>query len=348
MEKKKVPLSADEIIAGLGKRKLKEDIKDMIRVLSDEALNSTGLTEHFLRKESASDCREADNQEIKRLVRPLRSWKILGWQDGEYFIKGSKADPQFQANNFKPPAHLKKPEERRSLRSIIYEILKQAGPMTAGRLASRANSHPDCGGSYGQDKDLKKRADKILNSGRNKCFFERDASRRKYADWRVKDGSSPPPWKSKQGPPDYKKSAIYQLMRTKAVIRGWSYRELFEELDRLKSGYISLAAAQANLSCIFYQNKAGRFEKIPGTKPVHWRARWLGPLKTPSCPKEFFDLASQVLDDLMAPRSLEDLLKVIRQSGHLFGYQTNELPLTFLQNGVVGAVAGTKYAGLIS
>ena len=80
---------------------------------------------------------------------------------------------------------------------------------------------------------------------------------------------------------------------------------------------------------------------------MHWRARWLGPLKIPSCPKEFFDLASQVLDDLMAPRSLEDLLKVIRQSGHLFGYQTNELPLTFLQNQIVKVIAGTKYASLI-
>lgn len=135
-------------------------------------------------------------------------------------------------------------------------------------------------------------------------------------------------------------------MRSQAVIKGWSFDDLFEATRQSALGYNSLKTARCAFRNLFRQNE-DYFQQSSLKNPVRWRAKWLGPLKTQSCPKDFLDLAGRILDDLMVPQNLEDLLGIIRQFSHLFGYQTNELPLIFLENGVVGAIAGTKYASLI-
>ena len=348
MENKKIPLFADEIITGLGlgKRKLRKNNEIIIRILSAEMMTRKELAKR-LRNEPAYDCQKATDEQLgDRVEHLVRYFGILGCQDVRYFVINSKADPKFQDNDAKN--FTGEFIAGRAVRSIIYEILGK-NPLPAGQLTKKVENHPEYDGSKGLGKKLKAVVNHILNNFRNKkSFFERDKSRGKYNVWRIKENSKSPPWKAGgyQERPRLKRDAIHQLMRAKAVINGWSSRDLFWATRQSALRYKSPKIARKSLNRLFHRNKA-YFEQIPGTKPVHWRARWLGPLKTPSCPREFFDLASQVLDDLMAPRSLEDLLKVIRQSGHLFGYQTNELPLTFLQNQIVKVIAGTKYASLI-
>ncbi|MEK7168071.1 MAG: hypothetical protein AAB791_03670 [Patescibacteria group bacterium] len=346
METSKItPLSADEIIAEVekkGGRRLSNNVRIAIRILSEEALSRKKLAER-LGKEPGYDCRGVGSRQIESRAGVLRYHGILGRQDGTYFIKRSKTDPCFQNNCLRPPISPR--NQGRSLRSILYEILKQK-PMPVGRLVLKAACHPDYSISFGKSKDLKRIINSVLNSGRNKNFFERDGSRAKYANWRVKNGSEPPAWKARQRPYP-RRDALYRLMRTKGIIKGWSYHDLFEEWRGSKSGYASLKVATAALNHIFYRDKAEHFEQCPRDDSLRWRAKWLGPLKVPDCPSDFFDLAGRILDDLMVPQNFEDLLKAIRRYSYLFGYQTNELPLLFLRNGVARAVAGTKYAGLV-
>lgn len=339
---KNTPLPADEIIARVekkGGRRLSKNIRIMIRILSEEALSRKNLGER-LRNHPDYDCQGANNDQIGQRAAVLRYHGILGCQDGKYHINGSKTDPTFQEIARLLP--IRKSEEKRSLRSIVYEILKQT-PLPAGGLVRKVASHPDYDGSYGTGKKLKTAAHSVLNGRKNRCFFERDGSRLMYADWRVKAGSSPPPRKARQMPCP-KQDAVYELMRSRSIIKGWTCRDLFEELSGSESGYISLESAQTALNRVFRRDEKKRFELVSLERPWHWRAKWLGPLKIPSCPKEFLDLAGRILDDLMLPHDFEDLLVIIRQHSHLFGYQTNELPLSFLRVEMIRAIAGTKYS----
>lgn len=348
MEKKKVPLSADEIIAGLGleKRKLRKDIEIIIRILSEEMITRKELAKR-LRGEPAYDCQEATDEQLGNRVESLRRYfGILGRQDGCCFIINSKADPKFQDNAVKNFG--RKSVRGRALRSIIYEILKKK-PLVVGPLARAVENHPDYDGSKGAGKKLKIAVNRVINdSGNKKSFFERDKSRGKYNVWRVKENLSSPPWKAggykeKLRP---KRDALHQLMRAKAVINGWSYRDLFEATRQSALGYDSPETARNVLGNLFRRN-GEYFERCSLKSPRRWRAKWLGQKKIPATALDFKDLTVKVLTDLAYSLSREDLAKAIRRYGDLFGYQTNELPLAFLESNVIRAIAGTKYAAIV-
>lgn len=348
MKDRTTPLSADEIIAGLGleKRKLRKDIEIIIRILSEEMITRKELAKR-LRGEPAYDCQEATDEQLGNRVESLRRYfGILGRQDGCCFIINSKADPGFQDNAVKNFGG--KLVRGRALRSIIYEILEKK-PLVVGRLAREAENHPDYEGSKGTGKKLKIVVNRVLNnSGNKKSFFERDKSRGKYNVWRVKENSKSPPWKAGgyKEKPRPKRDALYQLMRAKAVIKGWSYRDLFEATRQSALGYDSPETARNVLGNLFRRN-GEYFERRSLKSPVRWRAKWLGETKIPTTALDFKDLTVKVLTDLASPLSREDLAKAIRRYGDLFGYQTNELPLALLENKIIQAFAGTMYATLV-
>lgn len=349
-----IPLSADEIIAGLRKkakgRRRSKNIEIMVRVLSAKALFPDELVEK-LRNNPDYDCRGADDEFIKQRLQTLRHHKILGRLGGWYFIKGTAADPEIQDRVRARKPRLDQPKKKtgkiRSLRSIVYEIL-QKEPLPLNWLVRQVENHPDYDGRLKGQK-LHVTINWVLNEKENKeRFFERESKRKKFSVWRVKAGSGPPPRGFHQ-PPSPQQNELYRIMRAKSVIKGWSYPDLYEEVSQPNSGYRINPGSSPNLATaalrqVLARDKGERFERISAAGEFKgWRAKWLGPIKTPSNPKDFKDLASKVLDDVALPLSLDNLLKIVRQYGHLFGYLVNELPLSFLENSIIRAIAQTRY-----
>ena len=346
MEKKNTPLSADEIISGLGlgKKKLRNDLEVIIRILSAEALTRKEL---LIRLRTDHECQDFTDKQLKQGIAAIRScFGIISRQDNRYFINNSKVDPKFKGNVVNDVG--KEFVAGRAIRSIMYEILKDT-PLIVGQLAKAVEEHPDYDGSKGTGKKLLLVVNRHLHMPRDKkSFFERDDSRGSYNVWRVKPNSSPPPREAggyqrrckEDARP--KRDALYQLMRARSIIKGWSFRDLFEAARQSNLKCANPEVTRVSFSRIFRQNQA-YFECCSGGKSARWRARCLGTLKSLSCPDDFFDLAKHVLDDLALPVDLDYLLKVIYQHSHLFGYTTNELPKSFLQNSIVRAIVGTEY-----
>src|SRR3989344_4827190 len=341
-------LSAADVIAGVEKRirggKWSKNMEIMIRILSEKDLLANQLIEEL--KKTEYDFRGAGNMQIRQRLRVVRDYGILSCQDGRFFIKDTKADPKIQDRVSRAGRPAKeKTGKPRSLRRIMYEILFKK-PLPANRLTARVKNHPDYNESQEYVKNLLVATHRALYEGR--VFFERENPRR-FSCWRVKAGSSPPPAGSRQKFRS-KQDDIYRIMRLKFVIKGWSYLDLYEEMNKPDSGYqvkpgSSRDSVVAALYQIFARAGEGYFEKILSDgEPNRWRARWIGPQKVPSCPEEFKDLAMKVMNDLIFPLSLDDLLKAVRQHGYLFGYIVNELPATFLENNIARVIAGTKYA----
>lgn len=357
MEKPKIaPLSADDVIAEaekkIGKNRMSDNARIMIRILSEKALFMDELADE-LRDNPDYDSKGASDKQLKDRLVIMRRLNILGRQDGFYFIKGTMADPRIQDHAAKTEQFSdRKKKQRRSLRSIIYEIL-QKEPLPVNRLSERVKNHPDYHGSHGYGKRLVLAVNFKLNTAVNKkYFFERVDDRKKFCFWRVKPDSYPPPLESRQKirPKQY---ALHRIMRKKALIRGWTYRDLYEEVIQPDSGYDENSESPPHLimtclSHVISNSRVGYFECVSLERPMRWRAvRLDGQLKIPSNQAEFRDLAFRVLDDLMLPLSLECLLKNIRQYGHLFGYKANELPLSFLRVEVTRAIVGTEYQNRI-
>lgn len=352
MERKSmiIPLSADEIIAELREKnkakKLRKNTEIIIRILSAEALFNDELVARL--KKTDYNFRGADDEKIKRRLKALKCFHcgILSRQDGWYFIRGTLADPEIQerVSSGNQPLNQpgKKTGEIRALRSIIYEIL-QKEPLAVNRLAMRVKNHPDYDGRRGQGKKLLLAVNDTLNEGKER-FFVRGSERKKFSLWRVIAGSNPPP-KKFHHPFWFRRDELYQIMRSKSVIKGWSLLDLYEEVIKPGSIYqVKPGSAQNSVMTALYQlfhrDRGEYFERISVKR---WRAKWLGLVKTPSSPEDFKDLVSKILDDAALPLSLDNLLKIVRQDGYLFGYLANELPLSFLKNNIVRAIVGTSY-----
>lgn len=349
------PLSADAVIAGVekkGGRRLSGNIRIMIRLLSAKALFPDELVEK-LRNNPDYNCRGADDKFIKLRLQTLRHHKILSRLGGCYFIKGAMADPEIQDSMRAKKPRLNQPngktEKSRSLRSIIYELLLEE-PLPLNWLAIRTENHPDYDGRY-KGKKLRQVVNWLLNEKENReRFFERESERKKFSVWRLKANSSPPPKGfHRYSPP--RQNELYRIMRTKSVINGWLYLDLCEEVSRPDSGYCIKPGSSKKLvvaalgQVLKRGSKEGYFESIPAEgKLKRWRAKWQGLPRVPSRPGDFKDLAIKIMDDLIFPLSLDNLLQAVRQHGHLFGYIVNELPGPFLRNSIVRVIAGTKHA----
>lgn len=349
MNKKTVPLTADEIIAGLGlgKRELRKDVEGAIRILSEEMLTKDELAACLL-DDPDYDCQVFSATQLKSSVDVVRKcFGIVGCRNNRYFIVNSEADPRLSESAATDTVG--KANIGRSVRSLMYEILSQT-PLIVGQLAKAIESHADYDGSKGTGKKLLIVVNRILHGPANKKFFERDTGRGRYNVWRTRPGSNPPPGNAGdyQEAPRPQRDALFKLLRSKAIIKGWSFSELIATADKAALDCSSPHSARASLTRCLGKNKT-HFEKCQSKNPVRWRAKWLGQVKVPTAGSDSKDLTIKVLTDLgVRALSRKELAEAMHRYGYLFGYQTNDLPLPLLESKVIQAVAGTMYATMVS
>lgn len=365
------PLTAEQIITGL-RSDLGPETRVLIQILSGRALFIHELATE-LKKEPKYPTAGLTDKEIihklncQRLKNHRHGKKIFGCCHGQWFVYRTLTDPAVrrQLGLESSSVDSTKPLSPylmagwHQVRNIVFDLLKRRGPLVLGQIIDEVLGYIPYQGLGDNRKKLRIKVSNVLV--KNKKTFCKYPDRRGIiprhnARWGLAEAALPTSKKlqllaKRKGPKNKRqpkrRNALYAVMMTQKRILGWSLPELIAAVSQPNSPYqirpgLTKRQIRAELIGHLCHPHDSRFQHVSQKRKARWRALWSAKLKVPSSAVNWDKLTKAISDDLGLPLTFDELIKNIRLYGSLFGWQTIDLPTTFLQNQVANAILRLK------